>query len=229
MSLPTNNLSQNEQFLDLELVKKVAKSLFFNLPNHIQLDDLIQAGTLGLIAAIEKFDATKKVKFSTFASIKIRGAIIDELRKLDWAPRSVYKNNRMINEATSILENKKGAAVNDTDIANFLKMNINDYYKLQQDKNCTYMNSIDDESNIGLVASKSQYEPDCLSMQANFKQSLAKIIASLPVNERLVLFLHYDEEQNLKSISEILGVTESRVSQIHRQAIKKLRDKCSTL
>ncbi len=211
------------------LVKRIAHHMMARMPPCVQVEDLIQAGMIGLLEASKKYDASKGASFETYAGIRIRGAIVDEMRRGDWVPRSVHRNGRRIADAIASIEARTGNDANDQDVADELEMSLEDYHNILNDSvSCrlysfeeTYTedNSIleDNEVSQPLVAPSEGVERDSLKM------SLANAITQLPERERLVLALYYDEELNLKEIGQIIGVSESRVSQIHSQAALRLR------
>jgi RNA polymerase sigma factor FliA len=209
------------------LVKRIANHLLLRLPAHIQVEDLIQAGMIGLIEAFKNFRTDKGARFSTYAGIRIRGAMLDEMRKGDWVPRSVHKNTRRITESMKILENRTGCDARDADIAQDMGVALKDYYKMLRDSHAAKvypfedLNYADDPTwqqthgeHMGIL--------DALQFDC-FKQSLAHHIQNLSEREGLVLSLYYDEDLNLKEVGEVLGVSESRVSQIHGQAMERLK------
>lgn len=219
----------DEQSLLIEkhapLVKRIAYHMLGRLPASVQVEDLIQAGMIGLLEAARNFDATKGASFETFVGIRIRGAMLDELRKGDWAPRSVHRNTRMVSNAVHAIEARTGETAKDSEIAAELEISVEEYYSILKDTQGSRLFSFDellDESDH-FDAQSTQLEPAREAEQTHFKQALADAIAGLPERERLVLSLYYDEELNLKEIGEVLGVSESRVSQIHSQCAARLR------
>lgn len=218
-----------EQFVEqyTQLVKRIAYHLAQRLPSHILADDMIQAGMIGLLEAREKFDATKGAAFETFASIRIRGAMLDELRKGDWAPRSVYKAARTIAETVRQLENETGRDAKDVEVANALGVTLDEYHHMLMDASNVHVSGYeegglsDDTMTMGLFSKL--WSPQESLSNVHFKQDLAREIASLPERERLVISLYYDEELTLKEIGEVMGVTESRICQLHSQAVLRLK------
>ena len=211
------------------LVKRIAHHLMGRLPPSVLIEDLIQSGMIGLLEAQKNYDPTKGASFETFAGIRIRGAMLDDLRRGDWVPRSVYKNSRRITESISRLENELGRDPNDQEIAEYLEMTLDQYHQALNDVNCGRLVGMDD---LGVsedaVASEESLEEN-LPFQGvvddNFRQSLTEAIKTLPEREALVLSLYYDEELNLKEIGAVIGVSESRVCQIQSQAMQRLRSK----
>jgi RNA polymerase sigma factor for flagellar operon FliA len=212
------------------LVKKVACHLLARLPASVQLDDLIQSGMIGLIEASKNFDATKGASFETFAGIRIRGAMLDEIRRGDWAPRSVHRNSRMVAQAVSELEALLGREAKDTEIAEKLDITLDEYHHILQDVNSSRILGIEDlgvDEDVITTADQdlSLDKPFNVVKNERFNESLIDAIQSLPEREALVLSLYYNDEMNLKEIGQILDVSESRVSQIHGQAMIRLKAK----
>lgn len=214
------------------LVKRIAYHLSNRLPPSVQVDDLIQAGMLGLLEAIKHFDASQGASFETYAGIRIRGAMLDEVRRSDWTPRSVHKKSRMVSEAIRAIENKTGAEARDADIADYLGIPISEYNEILQDSASCRVFSIEDLTENGDHDEYDEFSPaeegplDGL-MRNGFQQALAQAIAKLPERERLVVSLYFDDELNLREIGEVLNLTESRVSQICTQAVLRLRSRLS--
>lgn len=223
--------SSPEQLVDRysPLVKRIAHHLQARLPSSVQVDDLIQAGLIGLLEAARNYDATKGASFETYAGIRIRGAMIDEVRRGDWAPRSVHRNSRRIQEAMSRLQKRLGRDASEQELAADLGVSLEEFLEMAQDSLCTRLFSFDDLG--GEDERPDDYIPSAIPSPAQDVQSeamrrhLAQAISTLPERERLVLALYYDEELNLKEIGLVLGVSESRVSQIHSQAAQRLRAK----
>ncbi|MBA6326983.1 RNA polymerase sigma factor FliA [Colwellia sp. MB02u-6] len=209
------------------LVKRIAYHLLARLPASVLVDDLIQSGMIGLLEAANKFDNSKGASFETFAGIRIRGAMLDEIRRGDWVPRSVHKNSRMISEAIKILEAQYGRDVTDVEVAEQLEISINEYHQILNDVSSGKILALDDlgvsDDVIEIAHSNQQDEPYANIEQSFFKKSLAECISTLPEREALVLSLYYDEELNLREIGQVLDVSESRVSQIHSQAMHRLK------
>lgn len=211
------------------LVHRIARHLAARLPANVQLDDLTQAGMIGLIEASRHYDPGKGASFSTYAGIRIRGAMLDEIRKGDWTPRSVHRNSRRVAEAVRALENELGRDAKDNEVASYLKMSVDEYNTILQEGSCSHVAAFDDigvdeESVIDGLGSR-VLGPHEGIMHDSFLDELANYIASLPEKERLVITLYYEEELNLREIGEVLEVTESRVCQIHSQAVARLRTK----
>ncbi len=211
------------------LVKRIAHHMMMRMPASVQVEDLIQAGMIGLLEAAQKYDASKGASFETYAGIRIRGAIVDEMRRGDWAPRSVHRNARRVQDAIAQVEARTGRDATDQEVAEELDVSIEEYHSILQDSTSTRLFSYeeavgDDDSRIAQDNSFSSCQSPFQGIQRDsLKHALAQAIKSLPEREQLVLALYYDEELNLKEIGQILGVSESRVSQIHSQAALRLR------
>lgn len=209
------------------LVKRIAHHLMGRLPASVQVDDLIQAGMLGLLEAAKKYEASKGASFETYAGIRIRGSMMDEVRRGDWVPRSVHRNSRRISEAIKLVEDREGRDARDEEIAAELNMSLDEYFNCLKDSNSGKLFSLEEVTESGESAveaiSSAAGGPDKEVFSATFRQHLVTEIERLPEREQLVLSLYYDEELNLKEIGEVLSVSESRVSQIHSQAALRLR------
>ncbi len=209
------------------LVKRIACHLINRLPASVQLEDLIQAGMIGLLEASRKYDETQGASFETYAGIRIRGSMLDEIRKNDWAPRSVHRKARMVAEAVRNIEHEEGRDARDVEIAATLEMSLEEYYKILQD-NCYHkVLSFEDmgsgeDSMLDNVSDNAPGIVDGLQRE-DIHRVLTESIASLPERERLVMALYYDDELNLREIGAVMGVSESRVSQIHSQAVIRLQ------
>ncbi|WP_269517694.1 RNA polymerase sigma factor FliA [Alteromonas sp. BMJM2] len=211
------------------LVKRIAHHLMARLPASVLVDDLIQSGMIGLLEAARNFDGSKGASFETFAGIRIRGAMLDEIRKGDWTPRSVHRNGRAITDAISRVESETGRDARDVDIAAKLNVSLQDYHQMLNEVNAGKLVGIEDlgvsEDVITTEQSRGSDAPLEDLMQGAFQKSLAQAITTLPEREAIVLSLYYDEELNLREIGEVLDVSESRVSQIHSQAMLKLKSR----
>ena len=204
-----------------ELVKRIAYHLCARLPPSVEVDDLIQAGMLGLLEAAAHYAEGKGATFETFAGIRIRGAMIDALRKLDWAPRSVHRRSREVAQAIRDIERDTGSEARPGDIAARLGIDLDEYHRIVQDSVACQLASLED---LGTVDPGDE-RPDPFREVADlgFRAALVQAIANLPERERLLMALYYQEEMNLKEIGLVMGVTESRVSQLHGQAITRLK------
>lgn len=210
------------------LVKRIAHHMLARLPASVQLDDLIQAGMIGLLEAAAKYDGGKGAKFETFAGIRIRGSMIDEIRRGDWVPRSVHRNQRMISQVIDELEQQLGRDARDTEIAERLNISLDEYHHILTDVSAGKIIGIEDLGvSPDVVISEDMTENDTYESLANsqFQVALTEAIKQIPEREALVLSLYYDEALNLKEIGAVLEVSESRVSQIHSQAMLRLKAK----
>ncbi len=209
------------------LVKRIAHHLLLRMPASVQIDDLIQSGMIGLLEAAKKYDVSKGASFETYAGIRIRGSMLDEIRKGDWAPRSVHRKSRRVAEAIKQIEARSGKDARDQEIAKELDIDLNAYYAILQDASGSRLFSFDDVmegDDSAIETAAGELPGPCDGLQRDsFKEHLAAAISNLPEREKLVLALYYDEELNLKEIGEVIGVSESRVSQIHSQAALRLR------
>ena len=211
------------------LVKRIAHHLMARLPASVLVDDLIQSGMIGLLEAAKNFDGSKGASFETFAGIRIRGAMLDEIRKGDWTPRSVHRNGRAISDAISQVESETGRDARDAEIAAKMNVSLPDYHQMLNEVNAGKLVGIEDlgvsEDVITTEQNKGSDTPLDDLMQGAFQKALAHAITTLPEREAIVLSLYYDEELNLREIGEVLEVSESRVSQIHSQAMLKLKSR----
>ena len=211
------------------LVKKIAYHLLARMPSSVEVDDLIQAGMMGLIEAYKRFESNKGASFETYAGIRIRGFIMDEVRKSDWAPRSVRRNGRAIASAINTLESTLGREAADLEVANAMGIEIDEYHEMLHSSMSSQLFSfeelLDSDSLNSDSVSDNNWSPYEHVEDQGFQESLAQAIELLPEREKLVLSLYYNEELNLKEIGAVLGVSESRVSQIHSQAAMRLKAK----
>lgn len=216
-----------------QLVKRIAHHLMGRLPPSVQLEDLIQAGMIGLLEAVKNYNKDKGASFETYAGIRIRGSMLDEIRKGDWAPRSVHRNTRKIAEAIRKIENETGRDARDHEVAKMLEISLEQYHQMLQDTNGTKIFGFEDigmtEDSFAEGMMASMPEPFERLQHQDFQAKLAQGIAGLPERERLVLALYYDEELNLREVGEVLGVSESRISQIHSQAMLRLQARMKDL
>jgi RNA polymerase sigma factor FliA len=230
------NSSQKKHLIEqyAPLIKFVAQKIAVRLPSNIELDDLISAGVIGLMDAIDKYDPTRDNKFKTYAEFRIRGAILDELRAQDWVPRSIRDKAKLLDRTVSTLESDLKRAPTDEEIAAALKVSVDEFHDLVNQVRPVSLLSIDDsqtfsntdkKSILNVLEGSSLHNPfNQLNVKA-VKAVVAEAIQDLPERQRLVLSLYYFEELNLKEIGEVLRVTESRVSQLHAQAVQRLRAK----
>ncbi|MEF1290844.1 RNA polymerase sigma factor FliA [Vibrio sp. M260118] len=213
------------------LVKRIAHHLLGRLPPSVQVEDLIQAGMIGLLEAQKNYDGSKGASFETYAGIRIRGAMLDDIRRGDWVPRSVHKNNREVSQAISALEGVLNRDPTDAEVAQHMGISLEQYHTILTDINCSRLVGIEDlgvsEDAISPEDADENNAPFQGVADEFFRKALVDSIKSLPEREALVLSLYYDEELNLKEIGEVIGVSESRVSQILSQSMQRLRTKLS--
>lgn len=209
-----------------DLVKRIAHHLAARLPSSVEVDDLIQAGVIGLIEAARHYSGTRGASFETYAGIRIRGAMLDELRQTDWAPRSVHRRGRAVSDAIRKLEQQHGREARDHEIAEHLKIGLAEFHAIVQDAARCQVLSMDNGGEDGdetMDAPDTGASPLQNLQHDEFQQELAHAIAELPERERLVLSMYYERELNLREIGAVLKVSESRVCQIHGQALLRLR------
>jgi RNA polymerase sigma factor for flagellar operon FliA len=206
------------------LVKRIALHLAARLPPSVEVDDLIQAGMIGLLEAAAHYSADRGASFETYAGIRIRGAMIDALRKLDWAPRSVHRKAREVAAAMSAIREREGREARDGEIAAALGISLDEYAQIMQDAATCQLSSLDEVTGVHEIAG-SQADPGVETERGSLRAAVAAAIGALPERERLVMSLYYEEEMNLKEIGLVLGVGESRVCQLHGQALIRLRSK----
>jgi RNA polymerase sigma factor for flagellar operon FliA len=213
------------------LVKRIAFHMMGRLPSNVQLDDMVQAGMIGLFEALKGYDMSRGASFETYARIRIRGAMLDEVRRGDWTPRSVYRKSRQLSEAIREVEEREGRDAKDSEIAELLNLDMQEYCSLVKEAAGCQLLSYEDIVSTGgnkEEASAAQIQGPYQELQEeDFKRGLVDKIATLPERERMVMALYYDEEFNLREIGEILGVSEGRVCQIHGQALARLRARMS--
>ena len=225
----SGNQQSNEDLvtLHLELVKRIAHHLAARLPATVDVNDLTQSGVVGLLEAASNFDATRGASFETYAGIRIRGAMLDDIRKHDWTPRSVHKKYRDVAEASRAIESETGCAAGADAIAERMGISLDEYHKILADsagsRLFSYEESVDEPTLQRKPPKSSAPEPDQVLFQEQFRNQLTDSIDQLPERERLVLSLYYEQELNLKEIGAVLDVSESRVCQIHGQAVMRLR------
>ncbi|MBA3037553.1 MAG: FliA/WhiG family RNA polymerase sigma factor [Desulfobacterium sp.] len=212
------------------LVKYISDRLAIRMPSHILKDDLHSAGILGLFDAIDNFDSSRGIKFETYASYRIRGAILDEMRKLDWIPRSVRKDIQTIEAAISAAQVKLDRTPEDEEIAQEMGVNLETYYKMIDRTHNINLLSLDEPTRGTTITAVNKIESDNPSpfdkiKKSELKKVIAGALANLPEKVQMVISLYYFDEMTLKEIAEIMGLTESRISQIHSKAIIILRTK----
>lgn len=212
----------------VDLVKIVAGRMYNYYGSKIEYDDLLGYGILGLIDSIDKFDINKNIKFSTYAQIRIKGAIIDNIRKLDWVPRSLRKKSKEVQNAIFFLENKLGRSPTNTEIAQRLKIPLQELELLLSDISTFNVSSLDDillnNTEYSNNISKEKNTPENIYEKKEIKELLSDSIDSLSNNEKLVISLYYYDELTYKEIGKVLDLSESRISQIHSKAILKMKN-----
>ena len=218
-------------------VKYVAGRMAINLPSNVEYDDLVSYGIFGLIDAIEKFDPARAIKFKTYAKTRIRGAILDELRVLDWTPRSIRQKSKQLERAYAELECKLGREATDDEICDFMGIAKKDLHRMFDDAKQSLMISLDEGdpegesgvSRLDFLGDAGLESPERNAQRAEMKKLLAQEIAKLSERERLVITLYYFEKLTSKEIGRILGVSDSRISQLHTKAVTRLRGKLARL
>jgi RNA polymerase sigma factor FliA len=220
------------------LIKYIASRLALRLPSHISMEDLISSGIIGLIDAVQKFDSSKNINFKTYAEFRIKGAMLDELRSLDWIPRSVRKKNHLIENAYAQLQRNLGRPAEAEEVAEHLGLELEDFYQLLDETKTVSLVALE-EGRKSTGGQGGYLEPEVLetiqddnsrdSLVALHFSELQKImvqtIEALPDKEKLLISLYYYEELTMKEIGQIMGYTESRISQLHTQAMYRLRHK----
>jgi RNA polymerase sigma factor for flagellar operon FliA len=212
------------------LIKKVAYKMIARLPANVEMDDLMSAGVIGLIDAAEKYDPEKSSNFKSYAEIRIRGAMIDELRSLDWVPRSVRQKEASIEAVASGITAREGRPATETEIAGEMGLEITDFRELKRKAKAVSVISYEDLGGtaedqrdfLASIADPDAVDPEDFSARSLRRATMMRCIQELPERQRVVLSLYYFEDLNLKEIGSILGVTESRISQIHSQAVAQL-------
>jgi RNA polymerase sigma factor FliA len=219
----------------LPQIKYIAQRISTKLPSHVELNDLVSAGILGLLDAIEKFDPNRGVKFKTYAELRIKGAILDSLRNLDWAPRSLRKKSKDLERVYRELEQRLGRPATDKEVCETMEITLEEFYELvDQIKGLNLgsfqeLSSQDEDKNaeplVKYVPDAPQLDPFFVFHKTEIQGILSTAIDTLPKKERLVVSLYYFDELTMKEIGKVLGVNESRVSQLHTKAMLRLRTK----
>jgi RNA polymerase sigma factor FliA len=223
----------------MPLVKYVAGKVAVGMPNSVEYDDLVGFGQFGLLDAINKYDTSKNVKFKTYAVTRIRGSIFDELRKIDWVPRSVRQKSREIEDAVVTLESRLGRTATDSEIASSLNMSESEYHRTVMKVSGTSILSLndvwytgDDNDNMSIgnnIESPTSLNPDVIAEREEIRKVIAKAISELPEKEKMVIVLYYHEDLTFKEIGEVLEVSESRISQLNAKANERLKSKLTNL
>ena len=213
-------------------VRRAASQLMARLPPSVDVDDLVQAGMIALFDSLKRFDPASDIQFETFAMQRVRGAMLDELRSYDWIPRSVRKNQRTIDQAIRAVEQREQRSATEREVAEEQGLSLEDYHQLLGDSRGAQLVYIDDlgadDSDEGYVertVSSDQPTPLDRVNDSRFRVALVAAIKELPEREALMMSLYYEQDLNLKEIGAVLGVTESRVSQLHGQAVARIRSK----
>jgi RNA polymerase sigma factor for flagellar operon FliA len=209
-----------------DLVKRIAYHLAGRLPPQVEVEDLMQAGMMGLLEAAQNYSSGRGASFETYAGIRIRGAMLDALRKLDWAPRSVHRKARAAAQALREVEALRGSEANEADVAAHMGVSLPEYQRIVQDTlGCQLLrlNDADGEESALDRLPDGAPDPEASALDASLRQAIIEAIQALPERERLVLSLYYEQELNLKEIGAVLKVTESRVCQLHGQALLRLK------
>jgi RNA polymerase sigma factor for flagellar operon FliA len=219
----------------LPQIKYIAQRISTKLPSHVEMNDLVSSGVLGLLDAIDKFDPTRGVKFKTYAELRIKGAILDSLRNLDWAPRSLRKKSKDLERVYKDLEQRLGRPATDKEVCDEMEITLDEFYELvDQIKGLTLgsfqeLTPQEDDRNseplVKYVPDAPQMDPFILFHKYEIRNLLGGAIDALPKKERLVVSLYYYDELTMKEIGKVLGVNESRVSQLHTKAMLRLRTK----
>ena len=224
-ALPAINGEQERVLLEhLPIVRFLARRIHERLPQHVDIEDLVSAGVVGLMDAFAKFDSTKKVQF------RIRGAILDSLRTLDWSPRELRRKGRAVEESIRVLTAKLGHAPNEAEVAQEMALSLDEYQQLLGDLKGLEIGTLHMERNedsgeeeLAYVPGRTEDDPLFRCLRGELEERLAEAIAALPDRERLVMSLYYYEEMTMREIGLALGVVESRVSQVHASAVVHLR------
>jgi len=213
------------------LVKRIAHHMMAKLPASVQVDDLVQAGMIGLLDAINRYEGSFGAQFKAYAAQRIRGAILDELRRADWLPRSLRRKMRRIEAAVNALEQRLGCSPSEQELADELNVPLTEYHEILQDARggqLIYYEDLrqgDDGHFLDRRCPDSGNSPLEEMLDADLRSTLIKAIEDLPPREKLVMGMHYEQEMNLREIGEVLGVSESRVCQLHTQAIARVRSR----
>jgi RNA polymerase sigma factor for flagellar operon FliA len=213
----------------MPLVKRLAHQMKAKLPASVEVDDLVQAGMIGLLDAISRYEENHGAQFETYAVLRIRGAMLDELRSNDWMPRSTRQNMRKVEQAMATLQQQLGRPPSESEIAKSMKLSLEDYQDMLGDSGghqlVYYEDFHDEDGNDSWLDRYAVDDDDPLRalLETDFRQAVIDAIDSLPPREKMLMGLYYEEELNLKEIGAVMGVSESRVSQLHSQAVGRLR------
>ena len=229
--IATLNSEQERVLLEhLPIVRFLARRIHERLPQHVDIEDLVSAGVVGLMDAFSKFDPTKQVQFRSYAQFRIRGAILDSLRTLDWSPRELRRKGRAVEEAIRVLTQRLGRAPNEPEVAVEMTLSLEEYQQLLGDLKGLEIGTLHMERNedsgeeeLAYIPGNPEEDPLFCCLKTELKDRLSEAIANLPDRERLVMTLYYYEEMTMREIGLALGVVESRVSQVHASAVVHLR------
>ena len=210
-----------------DLVRRIAYHLVSRMPANVQVDDLIQSGMIGLLEASSNYESGHGASFETYAGIRIRGAMLDEIRRQDWAPRSVFRKMREVSEAMRQIENDVARDARDSEVVEMLGISVDEYHRILKDASGHKLFSTEEltsgaDSIVEGLFGHIDGPLECLESD-EFRRGVARAVSSLPEREKLVMSLYYDQDLNLREIGHLLSVTESRVCQIHGQAVLRLR------
>jgi RNA polymerase sigma factor for flagellar operon FliA len=230
----TQTASQKRDQLIIEhlpQVRLIARRIHERCPGNVLLDDLISSGTIGLISAIDKFDATQGVKLKTYAEYKIRGAILDSLRSMDWAPREQRRRVKQVESAIAALEQRLGCAPTEQEIAAELDLSLEEYHEWLVETRGVNLGSLelasapteDGRDILQFISDDQESWPSCLLERSELESLVARTVERMPYNERIVLSLYFHEELTLREISKVMGLHESRISQLKSQALLRMR------
>jgi len=214
----------------MPLVKRLAHHMKAKLPPSVEVDDLVQAGMIGLLDAINRYEETHGAQFETYAVMRIRGAMLDELRSSDWMPRSMRQDMRKIENAMATLQQRLGRPPSESEVAKSLKLSLSDYQEMLSEGGGhqlvyyeDFHNDDGNDSFLDRYAQDDEADPLRALLDTDFRQAVIDAIDALPPREKMLMGLYYEEELNLKEIGAVMGVSESRVSQLHTQAVARLR------
>jgi RNA polymerase sigma factor for flagellar operon FliA len=214
----------------LPIVRFLARRIHERLPQHVDIEDLVSAGVVGLMDAFSKFDPTKQVQFRSYAQFRIRGAILDSLRTLDWSPRELRRKGRAVEEAIRVLTQRLRRAPGEAEVAEEMSLSLDEYQQLLGDLKGLEIGTLHMERNedsgeeeLAYIPGSPEEDPLFRCLKGELKDRLSEAIANLPDRERLVMTLYYYEEMTMREIGLALGVVESRVSQVHASAVVHLR------
>lgn len=236
MYTATGNINKDEFVVEFTpLVKRIAYHMMTKLPASVQVDDLIQAGMIGLLDAIKRYEGSYGRQFESYASQRIRGSILDELREADWLPRSMRKKMRDLETSMRKLEQNLGHSPSEQELADELDISLNEYHKILQNARGAQLiyyedfQKDDEDPFLDRFCVDTGGDPLEALLDENLRALLIKAIDNLPPREKQVMGMHYEQEMNLREIGEVMGVSESRVCQLHTQAVSRLRSRMRSI